>query len=286
MQETLRGQAQLAERVGKDHVSTGLQHHRVGLKRVQQRLPDSVEQQLIFGVVRVLRQRQIQAGVARRKRAGVFQPTASEGISVAGIHVQRQRKHLGIVEKSRFHAVAMVRVDVHVQHAPALAAQAHDAQHRVVEIAETQRLIGASMVHAASRIKADTPADDHFCRLDTGAGRGRGHGEKLLEIRVFQRAELVALAHRVAHPSQHFSTFERRHVCRCMEPFQLEIGGLACLHEFRIAERAIGLYQLMRQRHARDRQWMIAAIGLAAVFGTTNEGGFARGQAAHLRSRK
>ena len=108
--------------------------------------------------------------------------------------MQRAGDHLRVVAEGILDTVAVMGIDVQVEHPQALLAQAHDGQRRIVEKTEALGPVRHGMVHAAGGIECQPAGQQLFRRLHAGAG-GRGrHGEEAGEVGIFQDADGVALA--------------------------------------------------------------------------------------------
>jgi len=179
--------------------------------------------------------------------------------------VQRKRRHPAIANESTLDTVAVVRVDVHVQHPQPLPAQTQDRQHRVVDVAETARGIRVRVVHAAGRTERDHPFQQHLRAQDAAVGRGRGRGEEAGKVRVLEVADVVPLAIAVRDPALGFALAQCRDVLARVEPLEFRGGGRARHAEFLRGQGAIGMDQVQRQRDARNAERVVAAVGMTAV---------------------
>ena len=101
-----------------------------------------------------------------------------------------------VVGEGVLHAVAMVRVEIDVEHAfQATLEQRQDGEDRIVEVAEAARPVGPAVVRAAGRVEHRAPFEREFGREDRAADGRRGALEDAGEKRVLQGAEAETLAH-------------------------------------------------------------------------------------------
>src|SRR3546814_20786389 len=90
--------------------------------------------------------------------AGAVVHASGSGANFSALHrpasvlVDRQGEDARVVVKGVLHAVAVVGVDVEVEDVPKAAIEeGENGEHRVVEIAETARAVGAAVMGAAGR---------------------------------------------------------------------------------------------------------------------------------------
>ena len=88
--------------------------------------------------------------------------------------VERDRQHARVGVRDRLDAVAVVRVEVDVQHAQAGGSRPDDRQRRVVVDAEAPRLGRHRVVEPAARVQGvlDVPAQDRLHRAQRAVGDG------------------------------------------------------------------------------------------------------------------
>mmetsp|Transcript_21840 Transcript_21840/g.55418 ORF Transcript_21840/g.55418 Transcript_21840/m.55418 type:complete len:490 (-) Transcript_21840:14-1483(-) len=135
---SLDREVEAAEPVARQRVGAALQHHGVGLIGVDDALDDRLKDVLVRHVVDAVTQREVDRVVLSLPRAHVLH-VARAGEVLAEL-VERDGHHaVGGVE-GLLDTVAVVDVDVDVQHALVVLEQLQDRQHDVVHVAEARRL--------------------------------------------------------------------------------------------------------------------------------------------------
>jgi len=124
-------------------------------------------------------------------------PDVGGGATVgpAALLVDGDDSHAWLVEERVLHAVAVVRVKVHVQHSlDATLEQPPHGEHRVIEIAEAAGTVAPAVVRASGRVEHGASLERQFRgEQRTADCRGRAL-EDAGEQRVLEVAESVPLA--------------------------------------------------------------------------------------------
>ena len=130
-------------------------------------------------------------------------------------------QHCRIAGKGVLHAVAMVSVEIDVQH-PLHAAlqQGQDGEDRIIEIAEAAGPAWPAVVRATSRVEHDASFEREFGREDRSANSCRGTGEHAWKQRILQGAESEALTRGGGDLSGRVRVAERRDVLGIVESNQ------------------------------------------------------------------
>mmetsp|Transcript_19284 Transcript_19284/g.58237 ORF Transcript_19284/g.58237 Transcript_19284/m.58237 type:complete len:229 (-) Transcript_19284:917-1603(-) len=130
-----------------ERISPTLQHDCARLEHRHDLLHDGFEEAMECDVIRTVAQRHVHAVISPMLLANVFDVTGSRKEEVA-VLVEAHRHHtVGQVE-GLLHAVAMMHIDVQVQHPRMHLQQLQNPQHQVVHVAEPARLGLLSMVES------------------------------------------------------------------------------------------------------------------------------------------
>mmetsp|Transcript_43560 Transcript_43560/g.130630 ORF Transcript_43560/g.130630 Transcript_43560/m.130630 type:complete len:274 (+) Transcript_43560:125-946(+) len=143
----LHGQVEAAKPVARQAVRAAAQHDRPRLVHLHDLGHDRLKEHLVAGVVHAVFQRHVHRVVLALGRAIVVERArAREELAVL---VERDRHHAVTQIEGLLNAVAVVDVNVDVQHAGVDLEQLQDAKHNVIYVAEARRLGLLRMVHAA-----------------------------------------------------------------------------------------------------------------------------------------
>jgi len=197
--------------------------------------------------------------------AGIADAAAFEGIGVGGIHVQRQRRHQRVANEGRLDAVAVVGVEIDIQHPQPLPTQPGDGQHRIVDVAETACAIGTGVVHPPRRAEGDTARQQHLRAQDAPVGRRRGGREEAGKEGVLEIADVMPLPVAVRDLAIGLALAQRPDVFARVEPLEFDRRRRPRHAELLRGQRSVGADQVQRQRDARDPKRVVAAIGMPAV---------------------
>ncbi len=180
----------------------------------------------------------------------------------------------GSVRERVLHAVAVMRVQIDVEHAlEARVEQREDREHRVVEVAEAARAIGPAMVRAAGRVIRDATGERKARRVHRAAHARRGTLEEALEQRILHGAETVTLADLAVHLAVRAGVAQRLDVIAAVEARELVLGRARTRVEFAWAEPAERLAEVHHRTDARDAERMMAGVARAPVHVVADEGG-------------
>ncbi|BAS72907.1 Os01g0586450, partial [Oryza sativa Japonica Group] len=150
-----RGQVQLAEPVAGEGVGAALQHDGLRLEHLHHPRHDRLEQPVVLLVADAHAHRHVQRAVA----AGALLADVGDGAGAreeaAAVLVERHRHHPVRRLEGGLDAVAVVDVDVHVEHAAEVGEQLADGEHDVVHVAEAPRAAAARVVHPARPVDGD-----------------------------------------------------------------------------------------------------------------------------------
>ncbi len=188
-------------------VDAELEHHHVGLEGAEERRHHGLEGGLIHVVVGEGLQRQVDREAHALALAHLHDEARPREEPVAAL-VRGDREHARIAVEGELHAVAVMRVDVHVGDAPAAFAQPHDCQHRVIDVAEAGGAVGHGMVQPAGEVKGaiSLALGNQLRRQERPAGHELGGLPEPREDRVVPRPQTMArgMGHPVprAHGSQ------------------------------------------------------------------------------------
>mmetsp|Transcript_21460 Transcript_21460/g.55233 ORF Transcript_21460/g.55233 Transcript_21460/m.55233 type:complete len:327 (-) Transcript_21460:288-1268(-) len=186
--------------IARERVGTALQHHRVWLESVHDLLDHGLEDVLVRHVVDPVAQREVDRVVLPRARAHILH-VARAGEVLAKL-VERARHHaVGGVE-GLLHAVAVVDVDVDVQHARVVLEQLEDREHDVVHVAEAGRLALLRVVQPARPVDCYVrlSAIELHCATNRAARRDLAELVHAIEHRaVLAHIESLELLGVVAH---------------------------------------------------------------------------------------
>ncbi len=174
-----------------------------------------------------------------------------------------------------------MRVQIDVQHAQPRRAQAQHRERVVVEVAKALRAVRARVVHAARGVERAPPGERLVRRLQAAARGGRRARVDVGEPGILEHAEGVALAVGLRHLARVFRPAHRGDVGGIVERRQLGFARLARFQVLALAEQAAALGELLRERDARDRERVVAAVAARSEARRGNE---ARDHAAILPS--
>ena len=174
--------------------------------------------------------------------------------------VDRERQHLRIVPEERLGSVAVMHVEVDVEHAMAGVARSGDGQRDVVVDAEAGRASGHRVVQAAARIEGmlDLAGQDPIDGVDRAAGDRRRRLVHAVEWRTVARADPVGRrAPRIV-----------RELADCFDVVPaVQSSQLVVRRHPRLDETvgADGAHQVDRRRETAWRQRMLGAEVVAQV---------------------
>jgi hypothetical protein len=190
------------------------------------------------------------------------------------LFVDRHGQHPVVIGEGVLHAVAMVRVQVHVQHAlHALRQERQHGEHGIVEIAEAAGAVGPPVVGAARGVKHDTPIHRQLRGVDRTADGGGSALEQAGEQRVFHGADAVTVAHRFLHAAAGIGQAQRLYVVGPVKLRQLRHAGLQALAILSGCEPAQYAAQVNDAGNADDRKGMVFAEGRLPVHIAADEEG-------------
>ena len=150
--EALHRPREVGQRVRPVRVDPELEHDHVGLEGAQERRHHCLERGLVHRVVRIGLERQVDR-VAEPLALAHLLDEARAGKEPVAALVARDRQHARIAVEGELDAVAVMRVDVHVGDLPVAAAQLHDGQHRVVDVAEARGALRHGVVQPAGEVE-------------------------------------------------------------------------------------------------------------------------------------
>ena len=188
------------------------------------------------------------------------------GVGPAALLVDAEGENARVVAEGVLDAVAVVRVDVHVEKAVQAAVEpGEQAEHGVVEVAEAAGPRRLTVMRAAAR-HMDDAAVQRQPRCEGGAAGPRGGaGKDLAEDRIALRADAETLAVGRVHVLGGLGALEGGDVVRVVEARErVRCRARAVDVALRVepAERAD---QVERGGNARDGERVLRAVGGAAV---------------------
>lgn len=143
-----------AEPVARERVGAALQHERAGAVEVHHLLHHRLEQPLVRVVVHPVAQRHVDRVVLARPDADVLD-VAGAGEEEVAVLVKGDGHHAVRREEGLLDAVAVVDVDVQVEHASVHLEQLQDREHDVVDVAEAGRLGSLRVMQPARPVDRD-----------------------------------------------------------------------------------------------------------------------------------
>ncbi len=176
--------------------------------------------------------------------------------------MHRDRHHPRIVGEGRFDAIAVVGVEVDIEH-PCLAVveQGQDRKDRIVEEAKAIGAVRHPVMRPARRMKGHAAFERGFGGKDRAADRGRGALVKPLKYRIFHRADIIGLACLGADAAGRFSVAQGGDIVGHVKPRDRLEAGLRALQIGRVfGEPAQHFAQRHHGADPRNRQWMVPAI--------------------------
>mmetsp|Transcript_36157 Transcript_36157/g.116436 ORF Transcript_36157/g.116436 Transcript_36157/m.116436 type:complete len:332 (+) Transcript_36157:111-1106(+) len=148
------GQVKAAEPVARERVGAALQDERAGAVEAHHLLHHRLEQPLVRVVVHPVAQRHVDRVVLARPDADVLD-VAGAGKEEVAVLVKGDRHHAVRREEGLLDAVAVVDVDVQVEHASVHLEQLQDREYDVVDVAEAGRLGSLRVVQSARPVDRD-----------------------------------------------------------------------------------------------------------------------------------
>lgn len=275
------GQVLFAEPVAGERVAAALHHDGLRLEYLHDLGHDGPEQAVVPLVVHALVQRHVNGAVLALPDADVLREPLLLREEARGALVERHRHHAGGVDEGGLDAVAVVHVDVHVQHPAEAAEELVDGEHDVVHVAEAAGLLPARVVQAAGPVDGDLGlAGDERARRGQGpagvaqavvpeAGDG---GVVDVAAVLIQRADVEALgrARHLAASGEALrgDVVQELDVVHVVEGGDLYDGGGPRAEAGHVAEQAVGADERVRHVDAAGHHEVALAVvdtGDAAV---------------------
>ncbi|EPY31834.1 histone deacetylase 1/2 [Strigomonas culicis] len=254
------GEVEQPEAVLREGVRAELQHHRVRREvrhHLRQRLREDGD---VEEVVDAVPQAQVHRVVAAAPDADVGRGARAGEEALAEL-VQRQREDAVALAEGLVDAVAVVHVEVNVQHPLVALEQLDDAEDNVVHIAEAAALAALGVVHAAAPVHRDIdPAAVEQHGAHDGAARRRNgvlddalHRRAVARVEDLRRLGVPHPALRVVHPQVGDEGVRvvrleglDLHQRRDHRPAQrVQAEGA---HELHRGQHAVGFHRMLRQQ--------------------------------------
>ena len=253
------GEGQARERVLLQRIGAALEHDRLRPEMAGDGQHRPVQQPEHLAVVEAGRDGQV-PGVAAGPVLG------RAGVGPAPLLVNAEGEDTRVVAEGVLDAVAVVRVDVHVEEAvQATVEPGEQAEHRVVEVAEAAGPRRLPVMRAATG-HMDGAAAERQPRREGGASGPRGGaGKNLVEDRIALRADGEALAVGRVHALGGLGALEGGDVVRMVEARERVRRRARAFHVAFRVEPAEGADQVERGGNARDGERVLRPVSGAAV---------------------
>ena len=262
----LEREVEAAEAVARQRVGAALQHDGVGLIELHHLGHDRLKDGVVDVVVDAVAERKVDGVVLALAGADVAQVAGAR--EVLAVLVERDgHDAIGGVE-GLLDAVAVVHVDVDVEHALVVLEQLENGEHDVVDVAEAGRLALLGVMQTAAPVDGDVRR--LLVELDGAGDRAaRAYRAKLVEAvedgtvlaHVEARHELVVLVDVVRS-----DVLEEADVLVAVELGHVLLGGLVRPIDLHLAVEAVVEHQVVRHAYAvRLHRVALAVVVVADV---------------------
>ena len=264
----------MGKRIGAMRVDAELDHGHVGRERLQKGRHHRLEGGEVHGVVGEGLQWQVHRVAHARALAHLVHEARAGEESIPAL-VGGDGEHVRVTVERELHAVAVMRVDVHVGDLQTALAQRQDGQHRVVDVAEAGGAVRHRVVKPAREVEgAIRLAVRHQARGEQGAaGHELGGLPEAGEDGIVAGAQAIARGMR--HPVARAHRAQDVNVLARVEARDgLHVGELGRQHlGARQRGEPVGFHQGPREAEALHAQRVLGAIVEAPPLFRVDEGG-------------